>query len=833
MAPTRHRARQPLPIDDVLGELMTALAENTRAVVVAPPGAGKTTIVPLALLDAPWMAAKRVLVLEPRRLAARAAAARMATLVGEQVGETVGVRARLATKVGPKTRVEVVTEGVFTRMIIDDPELTGVGAVLFDEFHERSLDADFGLALALDAQAGLREDLRLVVMSATLDGGRVASVLDDAPLIESAGRAFAVETHYRPRDRDRSVEQAMADAVADALRHDEGSVLAFLPGQAEILRTAELLEQRLDDPTIAICPLYGGLDLKTQDAAVQPAPSGRRKVVLASAIAETSLTIEDVRIVVDSGLARVPRFEPGARVTRLETVRAARASVDQRRGRAGRTGPGICVRLWAEAESQGLRPFEEPEIRAADLTGVMLDSAAWGVGDLRQLRWLDTPAVGPLDAARETLIQFEAIDQAGRITTRGKALRQLAMPVHLATMVLAGTRVGYARLAAELAVLIVERGLGGRATDIEERLAGFRRQRGGRASQAHGLVERWERAAKSIVGPNVTASKPCGPISAAHLLAIAFPDRIAKARGAGGRFLLVSGRGARMSTDEPLAQSQMLVAADVQGAGAEPRILSAARLRVEDLDEVAAERITNHVQHAFDRAAAAVRASRVRALGAITLSREAVAVPRDSETARILADGIVNELGIDRLPWTKALRQLRARVGFVGREGHDWPDLSDDALRRSPADWLAPFLLGKAELAEVSPSDLVAAIDALLPWQHRQELEALAPTHFMAPTGNRHVIDYVGEHAPAVAVRVQELFGLATHPAIAAGRLPLTLTLLSPAHRPIQVTRDLPGFWAGSWRDVRADMRGRYPKHVWPEDPATAQPTTRAKPRQR
>ena len=830
MASLQLRDRQPLPIDDVLGDLMTTLAANTRAVVVAPPGAGKTTIVPLVLLDAQWMAEKRVLVLEPRRLAARAAASRMAALLGEKVGETVGMRARLATKVGPATRIEVVTEGVFTRMIIDDPELAGVGAVLFDEFHERSLDADFGLALALDAQSGLREDLRILVMSATLDGGRVASVLDDAPLIESSGRAFPVETRYRLRDRDRRIEQAMCDAVAYALGQDEGSVLAFLPGQAEILRTAELLQQRLDDPAVSVCPLYGGLDLKDQDEAVQPAPSGRRKVVLASAIAETSLTIEDVRIVVDSGLARVPSFEPGARVTRLETVRVSRASADQRRGRAGRTQPGVCYRLWAEAETQGLKPFEEPEIRAADLTGLVLDAAAWGVSDLGQLRWLDPPAAGASDAARETLFQLGAIDRSGHITEHGKAHRQLAMPVHLAAMVLAGARNGQAREAAELAALIVEHGLGGRSVDIEERLAGFRRQRSGRAGQLRGLIDRWVRVAASIVGP---ADAMAMPISTARLLAVAFPDRIAQSRGTGGRFLLAGGRGARLATDEALAQSRFLVVADVLGAGAEPRILSAAKLEEDDLEKLAEERITLDVQCSFDRATGAVRARRIRKLDAITLSREAIAVPRDVETARILAEGVASELGIDRLPWTKSLHQLRARVGFLNRTEPAWPDLSDDALRGSVSDWLAPFLFGKAELSEISASDLAAALDALLPWQRRQDLDERAPTHFVAPTGNRHAIDYHGEHAPAVALRVQELFGLNRHPAVAEGRLPLTLTLLSPAHRPIQVTRDLPGFWAGSWRDVRTEMRGRYPKHVWPEDPTAATPTTRAKPRQR
>jgi len=817
----------PLPIDTVLGELGSALATGTAAVLVAPPGAGKTTRVPLALLNAGWLGGRKILVLEPRRLAARAAAERMARTLGEAVGETIGLRARLSSKVGPRARIEVVTEGVFTRMILDDPELEGVGAVLFDEFHERSLDADLGLALALDSQHALREDLRLLVMSATLDGARVADLIGDAPVIRSEGRAFPVETRYVGRDPARRIEDQTTAAILEALRLEHGSVLAFLPGQREIRRVAERLVVRLSDASVRVVPLHGGLDPRAQDEAVAPVGAGCRKVVLATAVAETSLTIEGVRIVIDSGLARVPRYEPGVGITRLVTVRASRASVDQRRGRAGRTEPGVCYRLWEEPVTASLPAHAEPEIRNADLSGLLLDCAAWGVTDPRQLSWLDPPPEAPLAAARAELQALGALDADGRITELGQRLRTLPLPPRLARMVLRAANLGAASEAADIAAILVERGLGGDDTDLEHRLATFHRDRSRRSEDMRKLARAW---ARSAVEGDSERSASAGPSSTAALLALAYPDRIAKARGAPGQFLMSNGRGAALDPGDPLARSPYLIAGELQGAAASSRILLAARTDEAEILAIAGDRIIETDEITFDRDAAALRARRVRRLGAITLASEPRPVPPE-EAADKLAEGIAR-LGIERLPWSKAQKQLRTRVQFMCQvDTGAWPDLSDATLTGTARDWLAPFIACRTSLAGISPDDLAAALEAMLPWALRCRLDAEAPTHFNAPTGNSHPIHYDGADAPSLHIRVQELFGLDRHPSIAGGRLPLTLHLLSPAHRPIQITRDLPGFWRGSWAAVKSEMKGRYPKHPWPDDPISAAPTTRAKPR--
>jgi ATP-dependent helicase HrpB len=816
-----------LPIDEVLAPLKATLAGRNAAVLVAPPGAGKTTRVPLAIMNEPWLGGRKILVLEPRRIAARAAAERMAATLGETVGETIGLKARLVAKSGPRTRIEVVTEGVFTRMILDDPELTGIGAVLFDEFHERSLDADLGLALALDAQRGLREDLRILPMSATLDGARVAEILGNAPQIESEGRAYPVETRYLGRDPTQRLEDQMTDAVLRALRSETGSVLAFLPGQGEIRRVEERLRERLGDPAVTIAPLYGAMDVKAQDQALQPAPRGTRKVVLATSIAETSITIEGVRVVVDCGLARVPRFEPNVGVTRLETVRVSRAAADQRRGRAGRTEPGVCYRLWDEPQTQSLPAFPEPEIRSADLAPLLLDCAEWGATDPRTLSWIDPPAEAAIAAAREELARIAAVDAEGRITAQGKRLRALPLPPRLARMVLASAAHGQATEAAEIAAVLVERGLGGNDTDLVTRLEGFRRDRGRRAGDMRRLAQGWARMAANA--GQREAQKP--ELSVAGLLALAYPDRIGKARGAPGQFLLASGRGGNIDTTHGLARAPFIVAAELSGTAAATRILLAAATEDNEVLALAGDRVRDGVEIDFDANAAALRARRVRRLDAIVLASEPRSVTADDETARRLADGIAR-LGIARLPWSKAQLQLRDRVGFLRAAGEsDWPDLTDAALAGTAGDWLAPYLTGKTRLSEIGADDLGAALDALIPWALKQRLEAEAPTHFEAPTGNRHAIDYESAGAPALHIRVQELFGLTQHPALAKGRLPLTLHLLSPAHRPIQITRDLPGFWKGSWAAVKAEMKGRYPRHPWPDDPASAPPTARAKPR--
>jgi ATP-dependent helicase HrpB len=823
------RVRDALPIDGVLDELRAALSARTAAVLVAPPGTGKTTRVPLALVDEPWLAGGKILVLEPRRLAARAAAERMAETLGERVGETVGLRARLATRVGPKTRLEVLTEGVFTRLILADPALTGVAAVLFDEFHERSLDADLGLALALDAQRGLREDLRLLVMSATLEGARVAALLGDAPLVESAGRAHPVETRYVGRESRARLEDQIADAILRALRAEPGSILAFLPGQGEIRRVAHRLAERLPDDDMIVAPLYGALDMAAQRRAIAPAPPGRRKVVLATSIAETSLTIEGVRVVIDCGLARVPRYEPDVGVTRLDTVRVSRAAADQRRGRAGRTQPGVCYRLWDEPQTASLPAYAEPEVRAADLAPLVLDCAEWGALDTRTLAWLDPPTESQLAAARAELLALGALDAEGRITEAGRRLRALPLPPRLARMVLAAAEFGAERDAADIAAVIVERGLGGDDADLAHRLEACRRDRSRRAQDMRRLAEGWARMARDNA-----PSKPSIALestSAAALLALAYPERIAKARGAPGQFLLASGRGAALDAADPLARAPYLVVAELQGAAAATRILLAAATQEAEVIAIAGDRIRETTELAFDLAAVALRARRARRLDALVLASEPIPVEPNEQSARALAAGVA-ALGIDKLPWSRAQLQLCHRVAFLRRAGEtDWPDLGDAALAADAASWLAPFLTGKTRLAEVTSDDLDAALGALLPWSLRRRLDAEAPTHYLAPTGNRHAIDYEGPGAPALHIRVQELFGLAEHPAIANGRLPLTLHLLSPAHRPIQITRDLPGFWSGSWGAVKAEMKGRYPRHSWPDDPAQAAPTARAKPR--
>jgi ATP-dependent helicase HrpB len=865
----------PLPIDAVLDELARTLASHNAAVLVAPPGAGKTTRVPLALLDAPWLKNKKIIVLEPRRIAARASAERMAQTLGERVGETVGYRVRFGSKVSRATRIEVVTEGIFSRQILGDPELSGVAAVLFDEFHERSLDADLGLALARDAQTGLREDLRILVMSATLDGARVAKLLGDAPVIASEGRAFPVETRYLGRKADAPLERQMADAIAMALRADPGSVLAFLPGAAEIRRTQNFLGERVHDASTEIVPLFGALDAAVQDRAIAPARHGRRKVVLATSIAETSLTIEGVRIVVDSGMARVPRYEPDIGLTRLETVRASRAAVDQRRGRAGRTEPGVCYRLWDEPQTASLAAYTQPEILSADLSSLVLDLAQWGVSDPSKLAFLDPPPAPALKEARSLLRELDALDNDGRITAEGNSLRELALPPRLARMIVDSHRLGAGEEAAEIAAVLTERGLGGDSVDLDARLDQFRRDRSQRASSARSLAQRWasqvaatedanvaapsspsplagegrgggsttaaSRAATPIPEPSERVSSPVSPPqgggeppSTGVMLAFAFPDRVARNRG-NSSFVLANGRGAAVDQASALARAPYIAVAELTGTAAQGRILLAAPIAQADIEARFADHIENVDEVSFDRSTLALRARRKRTLHAITLSEAPIALSPSAETARVLADGLI-AAGLDKLPWSKSLKQWRDRVMFLRKaEGetseNSWPDLSDDALAAQRETWLVRALYDKTSLKEFSAGDLSDALMALLPWESRARLEREAPTHFEAPTGSLLAIDYEAEQGPTIAVRLQELFGLNAHPSIAKGAVPLVLELLSPAHRPVQVTRDLPGFWRGSYAAVRSDLRGRYPRHPWPEDPATAMPTRRVKPR--
>jgi len=813
---------EPLPIDVALPQLVGALAARNVAVLVAPPGAGKTTRVPLVLAREPWAAGKKIIVLEPRRLAARAAAARMAATLGEAVGDTVGYRVRFASKVSKKTRIEVVTEGVFTRMVLEDASLEGVAALLFDEFHERSLDADLGLALARDAQTGLREDLRLLVMSATIDGARVATLLGDAPVIESHGRAYPVETRYRGRDPRVAIERAVTDAVMEALRAEQGSVLAFLPGAGEIRRAETLLRERISDPATDVVTLFGALEAEVQDRAIAPAPAGRRKVVLATAIAETSLTIEGVRVVVDCGLARVPRYEPDVGLTRLETVRVSRASADQRRGRAGRTEPGVCYRLWDEPQTSSLAPANLPEILAADLSGLALDLAHWGVADPAALAFLDPPPRAALTEAKALLTELGAIDRDGRITEEGRRLRRLQLPPRLARMVVdAGED---AALAADIALLLTERALGGNDVDLAHRLDELRRDRSRRAQDARAMAKRWAEVARVGGGPSKGENSP------GLLLTLAYPDRIAKNRGAGGAFLLANGRGANLDPASALAREPFLAVGEIAGTAAQGRILLAAALTLAEIEAHFGDRIERRDEIVFDEQSASLRGRQVRRLDQLVLAERPMKVEPSDDTARVLAEEVAR-IGIDKLPWTKALRQWRDRVMFLRRaEGDEWPDLSDAALAAN-TDWLAALFSDKTALAALGADDLSEGVRGLLPWNLRRRLEAEAPTHFAAPSGSSVPIDYEAEEGPKLAIRVQELFGLDRHPSIAGGRVPLVIELLSPAHRPVQVTRDLPGFWRGSYAAVKAEMKGRYPRHPWPDDPLSAPATRRAKPR--
>jgi len=853
----------PLPIDAALPGLTAALRAQNAAVLVAPPGAGKTTRVPLVLLREAWAQnARRILVLEPRRLAARAAAERMAQTLGERVGDTVGLRVRFGSKVSKRTRIEIITEGVFTRLILDDPMLEGVAAVIFDEFHERSLDADLGLALARDVQQGLRADLRILVMSATIDGARIAKLLGDAPVIESEGRAFAVDTRYAGRDA-RPIEPQVADTIVRAMRAEAGSLLAFLPGAAEIRRTQNLLDGRTE-PATDVVALYGALTGDEQDRAIAPARAGRRKIVLATSIAETSITIQGVRMVVDCGLARAPRYEPDVGVTRLETVRVSRAAADQRRGRAGRTEPGVCYRLWDEPQTAALEPFARPEILAADLSSFALDLAAWGAAP-EQLAFLDPPPRGTLTEAKALLEELGAIDSDSRITAEGRQLRRLPLPPRLARMVVDAARDGAAGLAAEIAALVTERGLGGDNVDLRERRNALHRDRAPRARDARAMAQRWAEAATSpspLAGegrgggsggdaptetraqrsskhePHLSTLTPDpspqggGEISIGALVALAYPERVAKNRGGGsGAFLLVNGRGANVDAASALAREPFLAVAELTGTAAQGRIVSAAPITVAEIEQRFADRIATRDEIVFDAASASLRGRRSRRLGAIALAEQPMPVEANEATTQKLADGIAG-LGIARLPWSKALQQWRDRVMFLrASEGDEWPDLCDAALAGTADQWLTPLAADKTALSEITADDLSNALRALLPWPLQRRLDPEAPTHFEAPTGSQVPIDYEAEGGPKIAIRVQELFGLDKHPTVAGSRVPLVVELLSPAHRPVQTTRDLPGFWRGSYAAVRTEMRGRYPKHPWPEDPIAAQPTRRAKPR--
>ena len=834
-APRLHAA-PPLPIDAVLDDVRRALATAGAAVLVAPPGAGKTTRAPLALLDEPWLAGHRILVLEPRRLAARAAAGQMARLLGERAGETVGYRVRHESRVGPRTRIEVVTEGILTRMLQDDPGLDGVGALCFDEFHERHLTGDLGLALALESRQVLRPDLRVLVMSATLEAAPVAALLDGAPTVVSEGRSFPVETEWRAPREGVPLARAVADAVTREWSGTTGDVLVFLPGIAELDRARQALEGHpaLGDAEVLL--LHGGLTLEDQDRVLRRQGAARR-VVLATAIAESSVTLEDVRVVVDAGLARVPRFSARSGMTRLETVRVSQASADQRRGRAGRVAPGRCVRLWSEGEQAALPVRARPEVLEADLGGLALELACAGVADAGALRWLDAPPAGALAQARAVLADLGALGPDGRVTAHGRAMASLGLPPRLAHLVLRGAAMGCATLAAEVAALLAERDILRREAaaldaDVRTRVEAVR----GRGSVAadRGRLERVRQEARALrraLGPAARDDEDdLGQVGA--LVALAFPDRLAMRRpGDAARYLLRNGRGARLDVPGALARAPFLAVADLDGDPAESRIWLAAPLDEAAVRAVAADAIVTEREVTWDARAEAVRATARERLGALILRERPLRDVDEGDIAAALL-GALRAAGIGALPWTPAARATRARLAFAHRvEPARFADVSDAALLSTLDAWLGPSLAGVRRLGAVAQVDLAAALLARLPWADRTQLERIAPTHCVVPTGSRLPIDYDDPEAPALAVRLQEMFGCAETPCVGDGRIPLTLHLLSPAHRPVQVTRDLAGFWRSSYFDVRKDLRGRYPRHPWPEDPLAAEPTRRAKPR--
>lgn len=828
-----------------LPELLAALAHGSAAVLVAPPGAGKTTVVPLALLsDAEWLGSQRILLLEPRRLAARASASRMATLLGSRVGETVGWRMRGDTRVSAGTRIEVVTEGVLTRMLLDDPTLDRVGLVIFDEFHERSIHGDTGLALALHSQSLLRPDLRLLVMSATIDGARVASLLGDAPVIRSGGRACPVSTTFRPPRAEQRMEEATVAAVRDALAQHEGDVLVFLPGAREIRRTAALLQNSVDG-AVDVRPLFGMLDAREQDAAIAPSPPGRRKIVIASAIAETSLTIEGVRVVVDSGWSRVPRYSARTGMTRLETVRVSRSSADQRRGRAGRVAPGHCIRCWHEHDDAALRAYGAAEILDADLAPLALDLAGAGITDAVELSWLDTPPAAAFAQARTLLVELGALDASGRLTPHGAAMSTLGVHPRMAHTLLLAREQGSLALACDLVAILEERdpirAIDARQLDPDLGLRIDALRNGRRALPAgltldDGALARCRETARAL--RDRMAVRRTDEVSdddhaaLGALVALAYPDRVARRRdGAGARYLLRNGTGAFLRDQgSSLSRDEWLACAVLDDAGRDATIQLGARIELATVRELYGDQITRARSVTADPESGRVRGTVVESLGALQIvERTADDVSVEERTTALLA--VVLRDWPRSLPLSDSAQRTRERLAFLHHHDARWPDVSDTALLADAGAWLEPAIRGSRSLDDLRRADLGAALLDRVDWSLRSTIDQSAPTHITVPSGSRIPVSYSDAAAPMLAVRLQELFGATETPSVLDGRVPLVIHLLSPAHRPVQVTRDLPGFWRTSYADVRKDLRGRYPRHSWPEDPTTAVPTHRAKPR--
>ena len=868
--------RSRLPIDAVIPALLEALRANRSVVLQAPPGAGKSTVVPLVLLEADWARGKRLMMLEPRRLAARAVAQRMAQTLGESVGRTVGYRMRMDTRVSRETRIEVVTEGVLTRMLQSDPALEDFAAVIFDEFHERSLQADLGLALTLDAQESLSSDLKILVMSATLDGEAVSKLLNDAPIVTAEGRLFPVESRYGgkglpvlpggglvargPSGAIETPEKIVTQLIQRALREGSGDVLVFLPGAREIRRVQSLLQSSGLEASVQVRPLFGELSGEEQDAALVPAPPGERKIVLSTNIAETSLTIEGVRVVVDSGLVRRSVFDASTGMSRLETQRISRASAEQRQGRAGRLGSGVAYRAWSEGSQRSLAPFSPAEIVDADLVPLALELARWGARDAGSLRWLDAPPAATLASARDLLAHLGALEADGRVTPHGREMGELGVHPRLSHMLLRARQIGCLPLAAELAALLSDRDVlrgtsGSRDPDVTTRIDVLRGSADvGAPVDRHGL-HRARSAARDLVrqvgsrpgASRTAATSPADERSpeqgavrgrrreidyAGILLAFAYPDRIGRRRsGSHGTYTLANGRGAHFDEAQPLAKHELIVAVDLDDIDRDARILLAAPIDRADLEEYLPERLQRSESIEWSSREQAVIARRLVTLDAIVLEEKPLpSVPPDAARTAMLQG--VGELGIEALPWTRDARDLQARIEFARRYAHEgttgdssWPAVSDAALAQSLEGWLAPWLDGITRRDHLARLSMVDILRGLLSWDQQRELERVAPSQLPVPSGSNIRIDYLDESAPVVSVRLQEVFGLQETPRVGNGRVPVTFKLLSPAQRPVQVTRDLAGFWRGTYADVRKDMRGRYPKHYWPENPLEAQAT--------
>jgi ATP-dependent helicase HrpB len=838
----RADVRPGLPIDAILPELRATLVRHRNAVVEAPPGAGKSTVVPIALLEEPWLRGGKIVMLEPRRLATRAVATRMAATLGEAPGETVGYRMRLETRVSRRTRIEVVTEGVFTRMLQSDPALEGIAAVLFDEFHERSLHADTGLAFALDSQENLAPELRLLVMSATLDGAAVAKLLGDAPVVTATGRVYPVAVHYlgtglpllpNPSTRGReSPELVVVRAIKRALDESPGDMLVFLPGAGEIRRVQGMLDFAGKD--VDVLPLFGELAADAQDAALRPSRPGRRKIVLATNIAETSLTIDGVRIVIDAGLERRSLFDPASGMNRLELQRISRASAEQRAGRAGRTAPGVAYRLWGEGAERSLAAFAPPEVCVADLAPLALDLAVWGT-EASALRWLDPPPVATIASARDLLRRLGALDDTGKVTPHGRAMQGFPAHPRLAHLLLKSKELGATTLAAELAALLSDRDLlraggGPRDSDVRTRLDALRK---GSASIDRGALDRVRRSQRQFE-QQLGAAGSTSDVDAGVLLGLAYPDRIARRRpGAEARYQLSNGRGAVFAGAESIAREEFIVAVDLDDREREARVQLAAPLSKADLLEYFAPQLRRADELVWDERTEAVVARRTVRLDEMLVEEKPLNdVPREASAAAMIQG--VRLMGLDVLPWDEDTRNFVARSEFVRKldrkDVAGWPDLSREALTQDLS-WLKPFLEGSTRRSQLNRVPLVNALQAHLGYERQRKLEELAPTHIGLPTGSRARIDYLSDNAPIAAMRMQEVFGLAATPRIGGGAVPVTFELLSPARRPLQVTRDLASFWKNAYVEVRKDMRGRYPRHYWPENPLEAEPTRRVKPR--